>query len=151
IAECVTVAAAKEIDLGMDRCDMDLFIAGTWVDIATLLRNVLENALKYSPPGSSVTVSVYADGTTAVLTVEDQGPGIPPQHLRRAFEPFYRVPGVQEPGTGLGLAIVAAIAKRMAGHATLQTREGSKGMRFEYRQLAVPAEGRNSGVPHQTT
>jgi signal transduction histidine kinase len=81
-----------------------------------------------------VTVSIYQEGSDAVLAVEDEGPGIPAAHLERAFEPFYRVPGVQEPGSGLGLAIVATVAKRLGGHATLLPRAQGAGLRFEYRQ-----------------
>jgi two-component system OmpR family sensor kinase len=139
LAACVPAAAAKAIDMGMDRCDEHLLVAGTVVDLATLLRNALDNAIKYSPPHAVVTVSAYRDGNDAVLSVEDEGPGMAPPQLERVFEPFYRVPGVREPGSGLGLAIVAAISKRLGGKATLLPRRARTGMRFEYRQpLAAP-------------
>jgi signal transduction histidine kinase len=139
LAECIFAAQAKGIDLGMDRCDRDLCVAASALDMRTLLRNVVDNAVKYAPSGTTVTVSVHAEGDEAVLAVEDEGPGIPDVHLQRAFEPFYRVPGSAETGSGLGLAIVSAIAKRLHGRATLMRRRGTAGMRFEYRQRASGA------------
>lgn len=145
LAACVPAAEAKAIDLGMDSCDGQARVAGTAVELAALLRNALDNAIKYSPPGSAVTVSIHREGKEAVLSVEDEGPGMPAPHLQRAFEPFYRAPGAPESGSGLGLAIVAAIAKRLGGEATLQTRRAGAGMRFEYRQPLV-AGGDETGT-----
>lgn len=137
VAGCVPAAQAKAIDLGMDQCDEQLHVVGTSMDIATLLRNAIDNAIKYAPQGSSVTVSVYRDAGDAVLSVEDEGPGMSRAHLERAFDAFYRAPGAQETGSGLGLAIVAAIARRLGGRAALHPRGEGKGLRFEYRQPVV--------------
>lgn len=134
LAQCMPAAGARGIDLGMGRCEPELRVSGTTLDLATLLRNAVENAVKYSPAGSQVTVSIYREAGDAVLAVDDEGAGIPTAHLERAFEPFYRVPGVQEPGSGLGLAIVAAVAKRLGGRAALLAQPGGDGLRFEYRQ-----------------
>jgi two-component system, OmpR family, sensor kinase len=134
IAELVFAAEAKGVDLGMDRCDEQVRVEGTDVLMHTLLRNAVENAIKYSPPDSMVTVSVYREGCDAIVAVEDGGPGIAPLHAHRVFEAFYRVPGTSESGSGLGLAIVAAIAKRLGGRATLRPRDQGTGTRFEYRQ-----------------
>jgi two-component system OmpR family sensor kinase len=134
IAELVLAAEAKGIDLGMDRDDEEARVLATDLLLHTLVRNAVENAVKYSPRGSLVTVSVYRKGGDAVVAVYDDGPGIPESHAGQVFESFYRVPGTSEPGSGLGLAIVAAIAKRLGGSATLRRREGGAGMRFEYRQ-----------------
>ena len=134
LAQCVSAALEKRVDLGMGTSDPNLIVSATPIDIATLLRNVVENAVKYGPPESQVTVSVYRDGNDAVVAVEDEGPGIPASQLERAFEPFYRVPGGQESGSGLGLAIVATLAKRLGGKAILFPRPNKRGLRFEYRQ-----------------
>jgi two-component system, OmpR family, sensor kinase len=138
IAELVFTAEAKSVDLGMDRCEEQLRVQGTKLLMHTLLRNAVENAVKYSPPHSMVSVSLYREGSDAVVTVEDDGPGIAPLHAGRVFEPFYRVPGANESGSGLGLAIVASIAKRLGGRATLRAKDQGTGMRFEYRQ-PIPA------------
>ena len=139
IAELVIAAEAKGVDLGMDRCDEHACVRGTQLLLHTLMRNAAENAVKYSPPGAMVTVSVYREAGDAVVAVEDDGPGIAESHADRVFEAFYRVPGTHEPGSGLGLAIVAAIAKRLGGRATLRRRVGGTGTRFEYRQALAPA------------
>lgn len=134
LAELVLSAGTKNVDLGMDLDDEDACVQGTNLLLHTLIRNAIENAVKYTPPKSMVTVSVYRQGGDAVVTVDDDGPGIPESHVDHVFEAFYRVPGTSEPGSGLGLAIVAAIAKRLGGRATLRPRDTGTGMRFEYRQ-----------------
>ena len=140
IAELVLAAEAKGIDLGMDRDDEEAWVLGTDLLLHTLIRNAVENAVKYGPPASMVTVSVYRQDSDAVVTVDDDGPGIPAAHAEHVFESFYRVPGTSEPGSGLGLAIVAAIAKRLGGRAGLRRRDGGSGTRFEYRQPLVPTD-----------
>jgi two-component system, OmpR family, sensor kinase len=140
IADLVLPAETKGIDLGMDLDDEQASVLGTDLLLHTLIRNAVENAVKYSPPGSVVTVSVYRHEGDAVVTVDDDGPGIPASHADRVFEAFYRVPGASEPGSGLGLAIVAAIAKRLGGRASLQPRDGAQGMRFEYRQALATGD-----------
>ncbi|MDP9405667.1 MAG: HAMP domain-containing histidine kinase, partial [Actinomycetota bacterium] len=76
-------------------------------DLEIALDNLIENALKYSPPGSTVTVALDRDGDDGVLTVADDGPGIPDDEREAVFERFYRGQGgAHAPGTGLGLAIV---------------------------------------------
>jgi two-component system OmpR family sensor kinase len=134
LAELVPAAAAKGVDLGMERCDQDVCVAATPIDIATLLRNVVGNAVKYCPEGAAVSLSVLADGPDAVLVVEDDGPGIGEQHLQRVFEPFYRAAASDQPGSGLGLSIVAAIAQRLGGRVALTAAGAGRGTRFEYRQ-----------------
>jgi two-component system sensor histidine kinase TctE len=75
-----------------------------------LLSNLIDNALRYTPAGGSVTVRVRRDGKYALLEVEDTGPGIAPQERAHVFERFYRILGSNTTGSGLGLAIVREIA-----------------------------------------
>jgi two-component system OmpR family sensor kinase len=85
-----------------------------------LVRNLIDNAVRYSPEGSVVQVRVFRDaGGQAVLEVADQGPGIAAADRSRAFARFYRAPGASEGGSGLGLAIVKAIADRHGAQVTL--------------------------------
>jgi signal transduction histidine kinase len=137
VAQCYPAAQDKGIDLGMDRSDSALTVLGTAIDLQTLLRNAVDNAVRYAPSGSQVSVSVFQDGDDAVIAVDDEGPGIPQDHLERAFDAFHRVPGSPETGSGLGLAIVAAVAQRHGGHARLVPRADGPGLRFEYRQRAI--------------
>lgn len=92
-------------------------------ELAAILDNLIENALKYSPRGSTVTVeSGHANGSGRIGVVSDSGP-IDPELSRRAFERFYRGSGRRE-GTGLGLPIVAALARRRGGAARIENVDG---------------------------
>jgi signal transduction histidine kinase len=134
LAEHMAGAVAKGIDLGADRCEAGLCILATELDVATLLRNVIGNAVTHCPARSVVTLSLHAEGDEAVIALEDDGPGIPPAHVERVFEPFYRGDATGQPGSGLGLSIVTAIGQRLGGRATLSPGPRGQGLRFEYRQ-----------------
>ncbi|GMV46408.1 MAG: hypothetical protein AMXMBFR66_18060 [Pseudomonadota bacterium] len=102
--------------------------------LGELVRNLVDNALQYTPAGGSVTARVLADpaGPGVVLEVEDTGPGIAPAERERVFQPFYRSPEAQADGSGLGLAIVQEIAHRhggsvAVGDARARGSEGSEG------------------------
>jgi len=86
-----------------------------------LIRNLVDNALKYTRPGGTVTVRVIDDpfGQVVVLQVEDDGPGIPVAERELVFQPFYRALGTDVDGSGLGLAIVAEIARQHGVELTL--------------------------------
>ncbi|HOW98522.1 MAG TPA: ATP-binding protein, partial [Kiritimatiellia bacterium] len=100
--------------------------------------NLLDNAIKYSPSGSPVRVEAGREGADVVIRVRDRGPGIPPEHLPRLFERFYRVDKArsrQMGGTGLGLAIVKHIAQAHGGNVSVESIPG-QGSVFS---LRIPA------------
>ena len=101
-----------------------------------ILENLLENAVKYTPPGGHVVVSARAgEDRSVVFGVEDDGPGIPAEHLPRIFERFYRVDKARSRemgGTGLGLSIVKHLAEGM-GAAVSVSSEPGRGTRFTVR------------------
>jgi two-component system sensor histidine kinase TctE len=103
-------------DTGDGEADDAVPIAANPLMLRELLSNLIDNALRYTPPGGSVTVRVIAAGGTegagAVLEVEDTGPGIAPAERLRVFERFYRILGSTVSGSGLGLAIVREIAQQ---------------------------------------
>jgi two-component system OmpR family sensor kinase len=107
-----------------------------------LLRNLLDNAVKYSPPHGTVDIHIAAepDGG-ARLVVEDSGPGIAPEEHERVFDRFYRVPGSDAPGSGLGLAIVKTVAERHHARVELGRSERLGGLaiavRFPPRKVAA--------------
>jgi signal transduction histidine kinase len=102
-------------------------------DLAVILDNLIENALRYSPTRSPVRVEWTADRDEAVLAVLDHGPGVSAEERESVFERFYRgEAGRGVPGTGLGLPIVAVLARRWGGSARLAEREGG-GTRAEVR------------------
>jgi signal transduction histidine kinase len=82
------------------------------------LDNLLSNAHKYAPKGTEVLVRVAREGSSWVLSVRDEGPGIPPAERAAVFEPFHRVPG-SKPGAGLGLTIVHEVARLHGGRALI--------------------------------
>ncbi len=99
------------------------------------MRNLVDNAIKYTPAGGRVDVAVRAGGQGAVLCVEDSGPGIPAEERERVFDRFYRVAGSEAGGSGLGLAIIKAIAERHGALLTLGQSEALGGLRV---QVAFP-------------
>jgi two-component system OmpR family sensor kinase len=111
VADLIGVAQNKHIDLGLQRADAGE-VEGQPDALMILLRNLVDNAIKYTPAGGTVDVSVAAEQGTLSVTVEDSGPGIPAEERERVFDRFYRVPGSEAAGSGLGLAIIKAIAER---------------------------------------
>jgi signal transduction histidine kinase len=94
-------------------------------ELAAIVDNLIENALKYSPPGSSVEVDASVDGDRAVIRVADEGPGIPEAERAAVFERFYRGEAAGGTGgSGLGLPIAAALAERWGGAVSLRERPG---------------------------
>ena len=109
-------ALAAGIDLGYEG-DERVIVAGETLLLREAPSNLIDNALKYAGPGSTVTLRVAQDHQQAVLEVEDNGPGLAADDLAHVFERFWRasdLPG----GCGLGLAIIAEIARRHGGQAS---------------------------------
>ena len=108
--EWVPRALAREIDLGFECGESALWIDGDALLVREMFGNLVDNAIRYTQRGGRVTVRLQEQGQTAVLTVEDNGPGIAPAERERVFERFHRVLGSGAEGCGLGLAIVREIA-----------------------------------------
>jgi signal transduction histidine kinase len=87
-------------------------------------RILVENALVHTPPGTPVRLTTRAANGSAVLTIEDEGPGIPEEHRTHVFERFYRVDGALSSGSGLGLAIARELAELMGGKVELESHPG---------------------------
>ena len=136
IEELLPLATSKGIDVGCPRLD-SVQVLGEMRHAVSLVRNALDNAIRYTPAGGSVDLELYRQGPFAHFIVEDTGPGIRATDLANVFEPFVRVLGTQEPGSGLGLAIVRAAADAMSGTVELSARrDRASGLRFSYRQAA---------------
>ena len=114
LEDLMPFADSKGIDLGVRRSDNAL-VAASELDLLTIARNLVDNAIRYTPPGGRVDLSVAEDGAHAVLEVEDNGKGIPVSERSRVLDPFYRVLGTAQAGSGLGLSIVKSIVERLHG------------------------------------
>lgn len=111
-AEHVALANGKDIDLGLASVDETVNVQGDPAGLRVLVGNLVENAVRYTPPGGRVDLSISREHGRPVLEVVDTGPGIPAEEHARVFDRFYRGQHTHEPGTGLGLALVKAIADR---------------------------------------
>lgn len=119
IADLYPLAEAKSIDLGMIQQE-NLTVLDSEGGLVLLVRNAIDNAIRYTPAGGKIDVSLFAQDGRAVLSVVDNGHGIPAHELPQMFQPFHRASENQEPGNGLGLTISQEIAKRLGGEITLQ-------------------------------
>ena len=120
VAEVLPKAHARAIDLGVTS-NTDCVIQGDDKALLTLLANLLDNAIKYSPQGSRVDVAIDVREKAPVVTVSDGGPGIPPAEQARVFDRFYRSRNAESQGSGLGLAIALEIAVRHGARIALRT------------------------------
>ena len=137
------------IELASDRDEVE--IAAINGDLDTILDNLIENALNYTPGGQPVTLEWGRDRDGAFMAVLDRGPGLDEDEADHVFDRFYRgssSKGGSVPGTGLGLAIVETLARRWGGTATLVTRPGG-GARAEVRFPV--AKGAPAAVADRTT
>ncbi len=111
ITDTHDLALARHIDLGLDAAP-NIRVRGDREALRILVRNLVDNAVRYTPPHGSVQVRCMTTPEEVLLEVSDTGPGIPSAERERVFDRFYRRAAAQESGTGLGLAIVKAIADR---------------------------------------
>lgn len=129
VAEQAAIAEARGLDLGLLPGE-SVAVSGDLAELRTLLDNLVDNALRYTPGGGRVDVEVYRVEAEAVLAVRDTGPGIPPAERERVFDRFYRGAHAATPGSGLGLAIVKRIADRHGAHIRLSQPEAGPGLRI---------------------
>ncbi|MBT9550542.1 MAG: sensor histidine kinase N-terminal domain-containing protein [Hydrogenophaga sp.] len=109
VTDMAPAAQTRRIDMGLTQADAGQ-VNGHAEALRILVRNLLENAVKYTPEGGRVDVALRAGAGTLVLGVEDSGPGIPEAERERVLDRFYRLPEAASTGSGLGLAIVKAVA-----------------------------------------
>ncbi len=134
------VAAQRQHTLTVRPCERSLVIWGDLDRLTEALINLLDNAVKYTPEGGTVTVETTADGDGVRIIVADTGIGIPPKELARIFERFYRVDRArsrEQGGTGLGLSIVKHIVEAHGGRVVVDSTVG-RGSLFSLRLPAQP-------------
>lgn len=118
LEDLMPLAEAKGVDLGVVS-DVDAQVRANEIDLITLVNNLVDNAIRYTPAGGRVDLSVSNTNGMTSIVVEDSGPGIPETERERVFDPFYRVLGSDEIGSGLGLSIVQAISVRVGAKVSL--------------------------------
>ena len=129
IALMVPRAVARNIDLALEvETGLDAKVRGNPDLLAAMLRNLVDNALRYSPEGAWVTVRLERGERALLLHVEDSGPGIPSELRARVLHRFFRASGSTTPGSGLGLSIVAAIVESHHGSLALSERAEGAGL-----------------------
>lgn len=114
-------AIQKNIELEFLSPDSSATIYGNTTALGILIRNLLDNAIRYTPENGWVTIDIQETHDSVALVVTDSGPGIPPELRERVFERFYRIVGSEAPGSGLGLGIVQQIAKLHEAEVILST------------------------------
>ncbi|MGE4435558.1 ATP-binding protein [Achromobacter sp.] len=128
LSDTLPGANARDIDVALhgEPC---AWVRGRRDDLVLLARNLLDNAIKYTPAGGHIDIHIDTPGDQALLLIDDNGPGIPVAERTRVFDRFYRVEGNHQHGSGLGLAIARAIAERHAASITLEDAPGGQGLR----------------------
>jgi two-component system OmpR family sensor kinase len=121
VADLLPVAQNKAVDLGFARIE-PVSVRLEPVALAVLARNLLDNALRHTPAGGQVDVSLFAENEFAVFSVEDTGSGIPDADLDLIFEPFFRGSRSRGEGSGLGLSIARRIVERCHGSIRLENK-----------------------------
>jgi two-component system OmpR family sensor kinase/two-component system sensor histidine kinase QseC len=127
IGDFIPIAEKRQIDLGMTH-DETSIISANADDLRVLFDNLLDNAIRYTPEGGQVDVSIAVSGQQVIVTIVDTGPGIPESLLQRVFDRFFRAGSNETDGSGIGLAIVNAIAIRETAEVVLSNRQDRSGL-----------------------
>lgn len=130
-ADCAPLAAERGVELGLEGTAVN--IRANAEALRLLARNLIDNAVRYTPRGGRVDVGVTADADGARLEVCDTGPGIPEADRARVFDRFFRRDGMESPGTGLGLSIVKRIADAHRARIELADGPNGRGLRARMR------------------
>ncbi len=125
LEDLLPLAEAKHIDIGVEGTQ-DARVWVSELDLTAVVKNLVDNAIRYTPVGGRADLSVSVAQGHAVLRIQDSGPGIPAQERDRVFDPFYRTLGNGQLGSGLGLSIVRTIADRIGAEIRLDFADEAK-------------------------
>jgi two-component system OmpR family sensor kinase len=154
VADLLPEATDRGIDLGFALVE-PLTVHSEPAMLAAIIRNLLDNALRFTPRGGTIDIGVYRQDGMAILQVEDTGPGIASDDMDKIFEPFFRGSRPEGEGTGLGLSIVKRIVDNLGGRIALENVGGAgrSGLRAMVRlpivgdPAASPGEGAREEEP----
>ncbi|SAL27521.1 integral membrane sensor signal transduction histidine kinase [Caballeronia sordidicola] len=152
LEELMPLAESRQLDIGMVE-ELDAQVPAGETDLTILLKNLVDNAIRYTPHGGRIDISMTRDAEFLHVHIDDTGPGIAPDERERVFDRFYRVLGTGQTGSGLGLAIVQTIATRIGARVQLgdaRWPDHHSGLRvtvsFSNRSLARPSVSNPAGV-----
>ena len=128
-----STALKSSIELSFEECGRPAIVSGDGILLREMMVNLVDNALRYTPAGGTVTVSVAVEDGLCRLVIVDDGPGIPADERSRVFERFYRSSNSSVDGSGLGLAIVREIVETAGGSVTLEDGIDGRGLSVEVR------------------
>ena len=142
--DAIPRALEAGIDLGFASPEHPITMEGDPILLRELIGNLLDNALRYCPAGSEVTLEVATTDDIATVAVADDGPGVPADERERVFERFHRLADATTAGSGLGLAIVREVARAHGGRAFMEAGHGGRGTRVVVTLPRAPAgDGRH--------
>jgi two-component system, OmpR family, sensor kinase len=128
IGDLAPLAVAKGMDITVNE-GTGAIVSGDAGLLSILFKNLVDNAIRYSAPGTAVEVEVVVNAADVRVTIRDTGPGIPADQRERVGRRFYRAPGTRAPGSGLGLSIVQRIVDLHRGTILLETPPTNIGLR----------------------
>ncbi|WP_346015785.1 ATP-binding protein [Paraburkholderia sp. PGU19] len=133
VADLSVLAEQKEIDLGLERVRIEtgsdsLYVAGDETSLGSMLTNLVDNAIRYTPQGGRVDVRLVIEVDTVDVEVVDTGPGIPEVELDRVRDRFYRAGNTSGTGSGLGLAIAVKVATKCRAELLIRNRQDRAGL-----------------------
>jgi two-component system sensor histidine kinase QseC len=131
LAYLVPVALEKNIEIELAPPPHSPLLFGNEIILSVLIRNIVDNAIRYTPRGGEVKVRIFNDVQKIILRVTDSGPGIPLELRERVFERFFRILGTTASGSGLGLAIVHQITELHHGQISLGVPQNGIGLQFD--------------------
>ncbi|MEO7938113.1 MAG: sensor histidine kinase [Burkholderiaceae bacterium] len=141
LEELALAAHTKGLDLGFERSGVDTVIASDPHAMREIATNVIDNAVRYTPPGGKVTTRLVSSAGVIELEIEDNGPGIPVAMHERVFERFFRLDGAESDGSGLGLAIVKELAAQCGAAIAVRPADGrATGLHFSIRFRSAEVE-----------
>ncbi len=141
IAQLAPVAIDQQIEIELNVVkNAHCCLRGNATGLYALIRNLVDNAIRYTPAGGVIKVNIEDTGVNVILKVSDNGPGIPVELRSRVFERFFRVLGTNTQGSGLGLAIVQQIVKLHNGQVVLGVPAEGIGLEIE---VVLPKDKKN--------
>jgi len=133
IAELYPIAVSKSISINVDNTGVGVIHSSPQA-LKLIFRNGLENALKYSPDDTEITIKISVSDRNVLMEILDPGPGLEEEAISHVFDPFFRLPDAKGEGSGLGLAIAMEAASRVGGVLELRNRTDGPGIIYHYRQ-----------------